>query len=73
MHDTRSLIVRFALGATLGWVFLAGLAYTEHPAIALVQRSDVGALALLMLGIAFGGTFGTSYLATSLTLERPDE
>jgi hypothetical protein len=62
------VVARLAAGAGLGWTLILILAGSDHPLLELIQRSG-DTVALGMLIMAFGGTFGLAYLSTALLFQ----
>lgn len=65
----RRLLVQAVLGALVGWAVLGGLLVTDAAGLAtLIAGSDVGVVALILLGLQFGGGFASFVVAGALAL-----
>jgi hypothetical protein len=65
--DGRFLIAQFMAGTLTGWLVLGGILYLDLSGLwTLIGRSDIWLVAIVMLGTAFGMTFGIATMATSL-------
>ena len=63
--DGRYLIAQFMGGTLTGWLVLGGLLYLDLSGLwTLLSRSDMWLAAIVMLGTAFGMTFGIATMAT---------
>ena len=65
--DGRYLIAQFIGGAITGWLVLGAICYLDLSGLwTLLGRSDMWFVAIVMLGTAFGMTFGIAAMATGL-------
>lgn len=65
--DGRHLLGQFIGGAITGWLVLGSIFYLDLSDLrTLIGRSDMWFVATVMLGSAFGMTFGIAAMATGL-------
>ena len=65
--DARYLIAHFVGGTVAGWLVLGIILYLDLSGLwTLISRSDMWLVASVMLGKAFGMTFGIAATATSV-------
>ena len=70
----RFVIVNSATGILIGWLVAAGLIWFNIGGFGeLVWHSRQRVVALFILGISFGVTFGFAFLATALMLLPGDK
>jgi hypothetical protein len=70
----RFVIVNSAIGVVIGWLVAAGLIWFNIGGFGeLVWRSQQRTVALFILALSFGVTFGFAYLTTAVMLLPRDK